>query len=90
MAPILDFPLNVGQIDDVQELKKSRKTKIPNRFIRDMTERPALATTPLPLSSSLPVIDLKKLMKGNKEEIHSEFSKLSNSCEEWGFFQVQK
>ncbi|KAK1436012.1 hypothetical protein QVD17_01787 [Tagetes erecta] len=88
MAPVLNLPLNVGQIDDVQELKKARKTKIPNRFVRDVAERPMLATTPSPLSSSIPVIDLKKLMRGNKEEFHLEILKLSASCEEWGFFQV--
>nr|XP_043613959.1 protein SRG1 [Erigeron canadensis] len=88
MAPTLEFPLNVGQIDDVQELKKSRKTKIPNRFVRDMNERPMLATIPLPSPGSLPIIDLKKLMKGSKEEFHYEILKLSTSCEEWGFFQV--
>ncbi|XP_071705378.1 protein LATERAL BRANCHING OXIDOREDUCTASE 1 [Rutidosis leptorrhynchoides] len=88
MAPELKFPLNVGQIDDVQELQKSRKNKIPNRFVRDMAERPMQAMIPLPLSSSLPVIDLKKLMEGNNEEFHYEIMKLSTSCEEWGFFQV--
>ncbi|PWA65801.1 2-oxoglutarate (2OG) and Fe(II)-dependent oxygenase superfamily protein [Artemisia annua] len=88
MAPVLEFPLNVGQIDDVQELKKSQKTKIPNRFVRDLSERPMLPITALPFSSSIPVIDLAKLMKGNKEEFHYEILKLSASCEEWGFFQV--
>ncbi|KAI7743649.1 hypothetical protein M8C21_023674 [Ambrosia artemisiifolia] len=88
MAPVLNLPLNVGHIDDVQELKKARKTKIPNRFVRDRAERPMLATTPSPLSSSIPVIDFKKLMTGNKEEFHFEILKLSASCEEWGFFQV--
>lgn len=90
MAPVLEFPLNVGQIDDVQELKKSQKTKIPNRFVRDLSERPTLPITPLPFSSSIPVIDLAKLMTGNKEEFHHEILKLYASCEEWGFFQVDK
>ncbi|KAI7743650.1 hypothetical protein M8C21_023675 [Ambrosia artemisiifolia] len=88
MAPVLNLPLNVGHIDDVQELKKARKTNIPNRFVRDRAERPMLETTPSPLSSSIPVIDFKKLMTGNKEEFHFEILKLSASCEEWGFFQV--
>lgn len=88
MAPVLDFPINVGLIDDVQELKKNRKTKIPNRFVRDVAERPAVATIQSPLSTSIPVIDLSKLMKGNKEDFHFEIMKLSASCDEWGFFQV--
>lgn len=90
MAPVISFPLNVGQIDDVQELKKSRKTNIPHRFVRDMAERPMQDTTLLPFSTSIPVIDLKTLMKGNKEEFHHEIMKLSASCEEWGFFQVHE
>nr|GEW83161.1 protein SRG1 [Tanacetum cinerariifolium] len=81
------LPLNVGHIPDVLELKNGTKAKIPDRFVRDLNERPLL-TIPSHLSSSIPVIDLSKLMKGNKEEFHDEMLKFTASCEEWGFFQV--
>ncbi|XP_050220482.1 protein SRG1 [Mercurialis annua] len=82
MAP---SPLMVGQIDDVQELTKSKPTKIPHRFVRDKTERPIL-NTPLSSPDSIPVIDFSKLLKGNKYEI----LQLEKACQEWGFFQVVK
>ena len=89
MAPVAVFPLNVGHIDDVQELKKAKLTSIPERFVREIAERPALAT-PTQSSSpgNVPVIDLSKLLEDNKNDFHSEILKLTASCEEWGFFQV--
>ncbi|GJU97841.1 protein SRG1 [Tanacetum coccineum] len=82
-----DFPVNVGHIPDVQELENGPKAKIPVRFVRDVNEQP-LPTIPSHFSSSIPVIDLSKLMKGKNEEFHDEMLKFTASCEEWGFFQV--
>lgn len=87
MAPIPLFPVKVGHIHDVQELKKAKQSNIPPRFVRDMAERPELATAVTP-PSDIPVIDLSNLVKGNKAQFHAEISKLTASCEEWGFFQV--
>lgn len=93
MAPVPSFPVKVGHIDDVQELKKTKPSSIPERFVRDMIERPKLATVTTPSSCNLnniPVVDLSKILKGNKnsQDFHYEILKLSSSCEEWGFFQV--
>nr|GEV38224.1 protein SRG1 [Tanacetum cinerariifolium] len=82
-----DFPLNVGHIPDVQELKNGIEAKIPDRFVRDVNERP-LPTIPSHFSSSIPVIDISKLMKGKNEEFQDEMLKFTAACEEWGFFQV--
>ncbi|KAI9193969.1 hypothetical protein LWI28_001870 [Acer negundo] len=98
MAPVPISPIKVGHIDDVQELRKTKPTTIPERFVRDQTERPTLATT---LSSSptddihVPIINLSKLMKANNnttaaDEFHTEIVKLTTACQEWGFFQVAK
>ncbi|KAM1086696.1 hypothetical protein ACFX2B_012177 [Malus domestica] len=87
MAPVPIYPIKVGHIDDVQELRKSKPSIIPERFVRDMTERPALAT-PMPYSTDIPTINFSKLAKGTKDEIKSEISQLANACENWGFFQV--
>ncbi|XP_059630429.1 protein SRG1-like [Cornus florida] len=86
MAPAPLSPIKVGQIDDVQELRKAKSVAIPQRFVRDMAERPTL--TAASSSSNIPVIDVSKLIKGSKDEFHSEILKLSTSCKEWGFFQV--
>ena len=50
-----------------------------------MTERPTLATA-LSSTSDISVIDFSKLIKGDKDEVHSEILKLGIACEEWGFF----
>ena len=89
MAPVPLSPVKVGHIDDVQELRNAKPTTIPERFVRDMTERPTLATA-LSSTSDIPVIDFSKLIEGDKDEVHIEILKLGIACEEWGFFQVQK
>lgn len=87
MAPTPISSVKVGHIDDVQELKKAKQSNVPQRFVRDMAERPALVTAVIPLSD-IPVIDLSNLVKGDKTQFHAEILKLTASCEEWGFFQV--
>ncbi|XP_009369137.1 protein SRG1-like isoform X2 [Pyrus x bretschneideri] len=87
MAPEPIHPIKVGHIDDVQELRKSKPSIIPERFVRDMTERPTLAT-PMPCSTDIPTINFSKLVKGTKDEIKTEISQLANASENWGFFQV--
>ncbi|KAF5207696.1 Dmr6-like oxygenase [Thalictrum thalictroides] len=60
MAPVPFSPIKIGKIDDVQELRKVRPTSIPERFVRDMVERPFVASP----SMHIPVIDLSKLIEG--------------------------
>lgn len=79
MAPVPISPIKVGHIDDVQELRKHKPTVIPERFVRDITERPITAC----LTGDVPVIDFYELGKGEKE-----ISQLGDACENWGFFQV--
>jgi len=88
MAPVPISSINVGHIDDVQELRRTKPMTVPQRFVRDMTERPTLQTVLSPQNSDMPVIDFSKFSKGNKEEVLNELYKLSTACEEWGFFQV--
>ncbi|CAN1806950.1 Protein SRG1 [Linum perenne] len=87
MAPAPISQINTGHIDDVQELRKSKPSLVPKRFVRDATERPTLAT-PLPITNNVPIIDLSKLMNpANEGPWQAEISKLDRACEEWGFFQ---
>lgn len=87
MAPVPIYPIKVGHIDDVQELRKVKPTTIPERFVRDKAERPEPAIV-LSSPRNIPVIDFFKLIKGNIDEQYDEISKLRCACEEWGFFQV--
>ncbi|XP_031110857.1 protein SRG1 [Ipomoea triloba] len=91
MSPAPSFPIKVGHIDDVQELGKTKPSYIPERFVRNMTERPTLSTTPPSCDLKIPVIDLSKLFNENNnssQDFLSELSNLTLACQEWGFFQV--
>ncbi|RVW55621.1 Protein SRG1 [Vitis vinifera] len=57
MAPVPISQIKVGHIDDVQELRKSIPAAIPERFIRDMAERPTLTMETLLSSTDIPVIN---------------------------------
>lgn len=87
MAPLPISSIRVGKIEDVQELIKSKPNKVPERFIRESNERVSLKTHH---HHHIPVIDLSKL--SNKPHTHDDFLfeilKLSQACEDWGFFQV--
>ncbi|KAI9128571.1 hypothetical protein K1719_000054 [Acacia pycnantha] len=92
MAPVLISPPNVGHIDDVQELTKTKSTSIPERFVRDATERPELSATKTTIPSDrndMPIIDFSKFLNGNTEDFQVEILKLASACKEWGFFQVK-
>ncbi|KAK8717160.1 hypothetical protein V6N13_044437 [Hibiscus sabdariffa] len=88
MAPVPSFSIKVGHIDDdVQELNKAKPTTVPERFVQHMADRLEL-TANISSSSDIPIIDLSKLMKGDKDEHFSEVMQLKTACEEWGFLQV--
>lgn len=91
MAPVLcsstSSEIRIGEVEDIQELRRARPTAVPERYVRDTNERPALSTI-LPSSLSVPVIDLSKLVCGTKRQSQEEMAKLTAACEEWGFFQV--
>lgn len=89
MAPVPISQIKVGHIDDVQELRKSKPAAIPERFIRELAERPTLTMDTLLSSNHIPIIDFSHLLKGETDEFQHELSKLAASCKEWGFFQVQ-
>lgn len=69
-------------IDDVQEVGKRHTTKIPNRFVRDIHERPLIIHDHDSSHHQIPVIDLSKISSG------AQLLQLSAACQDWGFFQV--
>ncbi|XP_021721654.1 protein SRG1-like [Chenopodium quinoa] len=83
MAPAPITQMNVGHIDDVQELRKTQSTTVPDRFMRDVDEIDSVISDS-PISKDVPIIDLSKIAKGSYDEIIH----LASACEEWGFFQV--
>ncbi|CAI9776249.1 unnamed protein product [Fraxinus pennsylvanica] len=57
MAPMPVSDIKVGHIDDVQELRKSKSSHVPERFIRDTTERPKFDKDIVSSTNSIPVIN---------------------------------
>ncbi|XP_077218955.1 protein LATERAL BRANCHING OXIDOREDUCTASE 1-like [Tasmannia lanceolata] len=78
--------LNIGQIDDIQELRKAKPMIVPDRYVRGMDERPTLA--PISSSMNVPIIDVSKLVHGTQEQSQQELENLEAACANWGFFQV--
>nr|AHW42458.1 GA2ox8 [Pinus tabuliformis] len=81
-------------VESVQELVKNHvhpnaAEAVPPRYIRPQEERP---TVSLIASSefSIPVIDMKKLiiLQGQEDQRKQEMERLSDACQEWGFFQI--
>ncbi|XVF08126.1 hypothetical protein REPUB_Repub06bG0198900 [Reevesia pubescens] len=70
-------------VPNVQELVREDPLQVPQRYIRDLEDRPK-GTDMSHLSSLIPVIDLSLLLMGNEEELN----KLDMACQQWGFFQV--
>lgn len=90
MAPLPISSIRVGKIDDVQELIKTKPNKVPERFIREANERGVLVSHKTHLHHHIPVVDLSKLSKPHThDDFLFEILKLSQACEDWGFFQVK-
>ncbi|XWS59841.1 hypothetical protein CRYUN_Cryun08bG0156600 [Craigia yunnanensis] len=70
-------------VPNVQELVRKDPFQVPQRYVRDLENRPK-DTDMSHLSSLIPVIDLSLLLMGNEEELN----KLDLACQRWGFFQV--
>ncbi|CAI0466815.1 unnamed protein product [Linum tenue] len=89
MSPVPISQINTGHIDDVQELRKAKPTLVPERFVRDATERPTPCAVLDHDSYEVPIIDFSKLMKVDEDEgsWRAEILKLKRACQDWGFFQ---
>ncbi|KAK3162954.1 hypothetical protein QOZ80_1BG0095790 [Eleusine coracana subsp. coracana] len=72
--------INIGQVDDVQELQRACQATVPERYVRDGDDRPDGAK--VCDHAQIPVIDVGELPHDG------ELNKLRLACEEWGFFQV--
>lgn len=89
MAPIpCSVPphIKVGHIDDVQELRRTQPMTVPERYVRDVAERPTPDT--ILTTMSIPIVDMSKLVQDGNDQSQQEMAKLVVACEEWGFFQV--
>ncbi|KAE8692447.1 putative disease resistance protein [Hibiscus syriacus] len=72
-------------VPNVQELMREDPSQVPQRYVRDLKDRPK-DTDLSHLSSLIPLIDFSLLLLGNEEELN----KLDLACQDWGFFQKNK
>ncbi|CAK8538316.1 unnamed protein product [Lathyrus sativus] len=70
----------------VQSLSQTCIDSIPQRYIKPLYDRPS--TNSLFESTNIPIIDLRGLSSVDPNEKASTFKKISEACNEWGFFQI--
>ncbi|CAL5190153.1 unnamed protein product [Lathyrus oleraceus] len=70
----------------VQSLSQTCIDSIPPRYIKPLNDRPS--TNSLFESTNIPIIDLRGLYSIDPNEKASTFKKISEACNEWGFFQI--
>lgn len=78
------------QVESVQELALNvvDPEAVPPRYIRAPEERPN-SSLPVSHESAIPLIDMKKLiLHPEDDQRRQEMERLSNACQEWGFFQI--
>jgi len=77
------------QVESVQELALNVDPQaVPPRYIRPREERPTSSLLVSP-ESAIPLIDMKKLILHPEDyQRQQEMERLSNACQEWGFFQI--
>nr|ADE76618.1 unknown [Picea sitchensis] len=77
------------QVESVQELALNVDPQVvPPRYIRPWEERPTSSLLISPESAIL-LIDMKKLILHPEDyQRQQEMERLSNACQEWGFFHV--
>lgn len=68
-------------VDNVQEMVRRDPSCVPERYIRNVEDRPNDGELSL-LSSEIPVIDLSALNSGHEDEL----IRLDLACKDWGFF----
>eukprot|EP01018_Ginkgo_biloba_P008652 Gb_05886 [translate_table: standard] len=71
-------------VQNVQELAGKHLQDVPQRYIRSVEDRPSPDFTSAPHHLQIPVIDTKKLLEEEEEEM----GKLHMACQHWGFFQL--
>ncbi|MED6118526.1 Jasmonate-induced oxygenase 2 [Stylosanthes scabra] len=69
----------------VQSLSERCLDSIPDRYIKPPTDRPVSSSS---TNANIPVIDLGGLLGIDLEARRSVLQKISEACNEWGFFQV--
>eukprot|EP01018_Ginkgo_biloba_P008654 Gb_05888 [translate_table: standard] len=79
-------PRMVGSlpVPSVQEIAAKQLQDVPHRYIRLEEDRPSANFISTPNHTQIPVIDMKKLLSGDSDEM----GELHIACQDWGFFQL--
>ncbi|KAK6136065.1 hypothetical protein DH2020_030170 [Rehmannia glutinosa] len=71
-------------VPSVQEIVRNDAKNIPERYIKNLEDRPKSSDNICPVSDDIPIINLSLLAQGDEDERR----KLDIACQEWGFFQI--
>ncbi|GLJ27802.1 hypothetical protein SUGI_0545590 [Cryptomeria japonica] len=71
----------------VQELASQNLQSLPQRYIRSEKERPITFPYPHP---DIPIIDMDMLLRDSDLCRQKKLEKLGITCQQWGFFQVER
>lgn len=69
----------------VQSLAESGIRKIPGRYVKPPSERPASAAE---VAENIPVVDLEKLCSSESAVRAAAAREMAAACREWGFFHI--
>jgi hypothetical protein len=75
--------LKVGHLEDIQELRRTQPSVVPERYVRENSEQPSQSR--ICKSLEVPIIDMRNLDGENHDD---ELARLTAACLEWGFFQA--
>lgn len=84
MSCVQDWP---EPIIRVQSLSDSGLDRIPDRYVKPMTERPVVEPV-VTEGVAIPLIDLSGLFSGDPEKVRVTREKVGEACRVWGFFQA--
>eukprot|EP01018_Ginkgo_biloba_P008653 Gb_05887 [translate_table: standard] len=71
-------------VPSVQEIAAKQLQNVPHRYIRLEEDRPSANFISTPNHTQIPVIDMKKLLSGDSDEM----GELHIACQDCGFFQL--
>ncbi|KAG4962221.1 hypothetical protein AAZX31_14G056700 [Glycine max] len=71
----------------VQSLSERCTDSIPERYIKPLSDRPSDDAVAVD-DANIPIIDLAGLYGGDPDARASTLKKISEACNEWGFFQI--
>ncbi|KAL2939833.1 hypothetical protein RDABS01_001836, partial [Bienertia sinuspersici] len=72
----------------VQSLSESGLDRIPDRYVKPVTERPAVEPVVTDSNIDIPLINLSGLFSNDPDTVRATKEQVGEACRNWGFFQA--